>query len=154
MTKGERNIQQFTEWLDKHEIEYDVVKSFSGQPRVYVNYPDGWYIRVSEFDNGFQWYVRDNGMVYWTTVFELADRILEQKDESAANVEKAKNNKLSDVQKAWLKGDMKAVGDILDKPWEEREKKMELTNKQVLASMSGLPVDAPESEHIRKIMFG
>lgn len=37
---------------------------------------------------------------------------------------------------------------------EEREKKMELTNKQVLASMSGLPIDAIESEHIRKIIFG
>lgn len=137
-----RVIFRFTEWLDEHDLSYDVIKSPKDEPRLYITFQDGWYIRISEFDNGLQWYVRDNGEVYWASVFEIVERILKQKAES-------------DIQKAWLKGDMKAVGDILDKNLgEEREKKMELTSKQVLASMSRLPIDTPESEHIRKIIFG
>lgn len=112
MASNGRIVQHFTEWLDKHEIEYRIDLAHDDL-RVYVNYPDGWYIRVSNFENGLHWYVRDNGMVYWASVFELADRILEQKLESESNAEKIKEGKMSDLQKAWLKGDMKAIGDIL-----------------------------------------
>lgn len=112
MASNGRIVQHFTEWLDKHEIEYRIDLAHDDL-RVYVNYPDGWYIRVSNFENGLQWYVRDNGMVYWASVFELADRILEQKLESKSNAEKIKEGKMSDLHKAWLKGDMKAIGDIL-----------------------------------------
>lgn len=102
-------IFQFTEWLDEHSLSYEVVKSPKDEPRLYITFPDGWYIRVSEFDNGLQWYVRDNGEVYWASVFDIVERILKQKAESERNVEMKKARKLTDLQKAFLAGDIDAM---------------------------------------------
>lgn len=107
-----RVIFQFAEWLDEHGLSYDVIKSPKDEPRLYINFPDGWYIRISEFDNGLQWYVRDNGEVYWASVFEIVERILEQKAESERN---AKNpRKLTALQKAFLSGDFDSIAKIMN----------------------------------------
>ena len=107
-----RIIFRFTEWLDEHGLSYEVIKSPKDEPRLYINFPDGWYIRISEFDNGLQWYVRDNGEVYWASVFEIVERILEQKAESEHN---AKNpRKLTLLQKAFLAGDFDSIIKIVN----------------------------------------
>ena len=107
-----RVIFQFAEWLDEHGLSYDVIKSPKDEPRLYINFQDGWYIRVSEFDNGLQWYVRDNGEVYWASVFEIVERILEQKDRSERN---AKNpRKLTELQKAFLAGEFDTIAKIMN----------------------------------------
>lgn len=107
-----RVIFQFAEWLDEHDLPYEVIKSPKDEPRLYINFPDGWYIRVSEFDNGLQWYVRDNGEVYWASVFEIVERILKQKVESEHNAKKPR--KLTELQKAFLAGDYDAIAKIMD----------------------------------------
>lgn len=104
-----RVIFSFTEWLEEHNLSYEVIKLSEGEPLLYINFPDGWYIRVSEFDNGLQWYVRDNGEVYWASVFDIVERILKQKAESESNAEKKKPRKLTDLQKAFLAGDYAAI---------------------------------------------
>lgn len=107
-----RVIFRFTEWLDEHDLSYEVIKSPKDEPRLYINFPDGWYIRISEFDNGLQWYVRDNGEVYWASVFDIVERILKQKAESER---KAKNpRKLTALQKAFLAGDYDAIIKIVN----------------------------------------
>ena len=107
-----RVIFQFAEWLDEHGLSYEVTKSPKDEPRLYINFPDGWYIRISEFDNGLQWYVRDNGEVYWASVFEIVERILKQKAESER---KAKNpRKLTELQKAFLAGDFDAIAKFMN----------------------------------------
>lgn len=100
-------IFRFTEWLEEHDLSYEVIKSPKDEPRLYINFPDGWYIRVSEFDNGLQWYVRDNGEVYWASVFDIVERILKQKAESERNAEKPR--KLTELQKAFLAGDYSTI---------------------------------------------
>ena len=102
-------IFRFTEWLEEHDLSYEVIKSPKDEPRLYINFPDGWYIRVSEFDNELQWYVRDNGEVYWASVFDIVERILKQKAESEQNAEKGKPRKLTELQKAFLAGDYDAI---------------------------------------------
>lgn len=109
-----RVIFRFTEWLDEHDLPYEVIKSPKDEPRLYINFPDGWYIRISEFDNGLQWYVRDNGEVYWASVFDIVERILKQKAESERNAEKKKPRKLTDLQKAFLAGDYDAIIKIVN----------------------------------------
>lgn len=102
-------IFRFTEWLEEHDLTYEVIKSPKDEPRLYITFPDGWYIRVSEFDNGLEWYVRDNGEVYWASVFDIVERILKQKAESERNAEKKQTRKLTDLQKAFLAGDYAAI---------------------------------------------
>lgn len=102
-------IFRFTEWLEEHDLSYEVIKSPKDEPRLCINFPDGWYIRVSEFDNELQWYVRDNGEVYWASVFDIVERILKQKAESEQNAEKKKPRKLTELQKAFLAGDYAAI---------------------------------------------
>jgi hypothetical protein len=102
-----RVIFQFTEWLDEHDLSYEVIKSPKDEPRLCINFPGGWYISISEFDNGLQWYVRDNGAVYWASVFDIVERILKQKAESEHNTKKPR--KLTALQEAFLDGDFDVV---------------------------------------------
>lgn len=102
-------IFRFTEWLEEHDLSYEVIKLSDDEPLLYINFPDGWYIRVSEFDNGLEWYVRDNGEVYWASVFDIVERILKQKAESERNAEKGKPRNLTELQKAFLAGDYSTI---------------------------------------------
>lgn len=73
-------IRDLMDWLDGHELDYDVIKAHEDDredTRIYVNFPTGDYVRVSDFTENGQCYVRDNGLVSWMSLFELTELILE-----------------------------------------------------------------------------
>lgn len=78
-------INSFIEWLEDNELDYQyqsqrTIGKFN-EPIIYVNFPDGSYVRVSEFDNPHSLYVRDTGVITRMSVFELTQNILERKGE-------------------------------------------------------------------------
>lgn len=74
----EMTINSFIEWLDNNDIDYQM----RGTKVVCVDFPDGSYIRVSDFDTPHSLYIRDTGIIYRMSVFDLAQSILERKGEN------------------------------------------------------------------------
>lgn len=73
-------IRDFLDWLDSHDLDHDVIKTEESDHvdmRIYVNFPTGDYVRVSDFTENGQCYVRDNGLVSWMSLFEVTELILE-----------------------------------------------------------------------------
>lgn len=84
----EMMVSAFTEWLEDNGLDYQMKRvraSFDNRKEyleIYVNFPNGSYIRVSEFDYPHSLYVRDTGIIERMSAFELTQRILEEKGEN------------------------------------------------------------------------
>jgi len=84
----EKIVLDFMYWLDNHLIDYGIRRhdrdgdgDDSYDFDIYIDFGES-YVRVSDFSENGQCYVRDNGLVSWMSMFELAELILDYHNES------------------------------------------------------------------------
>lgn len=84
----EKIVLDFMYWLDSHLIDYTVRRhdrEGDGDDGydfdIYIDF-GGPYVRVSDFSENGQCYVRDTGLVSWMSMFELTELILDYHNES------------------------------------------------------------------------
>ena len=90
--------ESFLTWLDEQELDYAIEDNY-----IRILYPDGWYIRVSDFDHP-NWYIRDMGEVYEMNPFKLLDRILEQAIWSEPDAKYCRNDVLDEIDAKFIGG--------------------------------------------------